>query len=130
MASTPSRWQVPRNLHGVLSVALTQTSVGRSFAARRWATTIARRAPRAAPPVEQIAIVGCPIALVHGTADRSVPIAAARELHAAAGAPCSIDIVAGMGHGYGAAAIAPIVAAVSWIADHAGDDPRRGDGGA
>jgi pimeloyl-ACP methyl ester carboxylesterase len=115
IVSTPSRWRIPPNGRGLLAVAVTQTAIGRAVAARRFATRLAVRPPRAAPPHEQIAAVRQPVAIVHGTADRMVPVSAARELHSAARPPCLLDVVSGMGHGYGPAAVAPIIAAVDWI---------------
>jgi alpha-beta hydrolase superfamily lysophospholipase len=119
IVSTPARWRIPPNGRGLLAVAVTQTAIGRAMAARHLRTRLAVRPARAAPPREQIAVVRQPMAVIHGTADRMVPVNAARELHAAARGPCTIDVVPGMGHGYGATAVDPVLAAVRWIADTA-----------
>ncbi len=115
LVGTPAHWRVPRSARGVLAVALTQTWPGRAMAARRMGTRVAVRPERGAPPVERIASVRRPVAVVHGLADRFVPPAAARALHDAGRGPRRLDLVPGMGHGLSAAAVEPIDAAVGWV---------------
>lgn len=117
VVGTPARWQVPRSTRGVMAVALTQTTVGRAVAARRLGTRVAARSGRGAPPVERIAAVTRPVAVVHGLADRFVSAAAARLLFDAAREPRLLDLVPGMGHGFSPAAVEPVAAAVGWIVD-------------
>lgn len=115
LVATPAHWRVPRSARGVLAVALTQTWPGRAVAARRMGTRVAVRPERGAPPVERMATVTRPVAVVHGLADRFVPPAAARALHDAGRGPRRLDLVPGMGHGLSGAAVDPIGAAVDWV---------------
>ena len=113
--SCPAHWRLPRNGRGLASVVLTQTPVGRWFARRQMNVRIARRLHRPAPPVELIAHVGVPIAILHGRNDPFISPAAADDLFAAAHDPRSKVIVENMGHAYEPESIAPVVAAVAWI---------------
>jgi fermentation-respiration switch protein FrsA (DUF1100 family) len=60
--------------------------------------------------------VAQPVAVVHGLADRFLPSTAATTLFGAAPEPRRLDLVPGMGHGFCAAALDPIEAAVAWVA--------------
>jgi alpha-beta hydrolase superfamily lysophospholipase len=115
VVATPARWQVPRTWRGAASVMLTQTGAGRAVAARRFRTRVAVRPGRGDPPVERIGLVGRPVAVVHGLADRFLPPAAATALFTAAHEPRRLDLVPDMGHGFCAAAIGPIESAVAWV---------------
>lgn len=115
VVATPARWQVPRTVRGAASVVLTQTGAGRAMAARRLQTRLAVRPARGAPPIERIRGVGRPVAVVHGLDDRFLPAAAATALFTAASEPRRLDLVPGMGHGFCAAALDPIAAAVTWV---------------
>lgn len=124
VVGTPALWQVPRSTRGVMAVALTQTRVGRAVTARRLGTRIAVRPGRGAPPVDRIARVTRPVAVVHGLADRFVSATAARLLFEAASEPRLLDLVPGMGHGFTPAAVEPVAAAVGWIVDELARDGR------
>ncbi|HEX6424887.1 MAG TPA: alpha/beta fold hydrolase [Acidimicrobiales bacterium] len=126
VVGTPARWRVPRSTRGVMAVALTQTRIGRTVAARRLGTRVAARQDRGAAPVERIARVARPVAVVHGLADRFVSAAAARLLFEAANEPRLLDLVPGMGHGFTATAVEPVAAAVGWIVDEVARDGRAG----
>jgi dipeptidyl aminopeptidase/acylaminoacyl peptidase len=115
LVATPARWEVPRTPRGLAAVALTQTRAGRAFVARRFATRLAVRPERGAPPVEQAASVRCPVAVVHGTADRFCPPSAALALHDALAGPRLLDLVPGMGHGFRRAGVASVGRAVDWV---------------
>ncbi|HKA84878.1 MAG TPA: alpha/beta hydrolase [Acidimicrobiales bacterium] len=115
VVATPARWQIPRTWRGAASVMITQTGAGRAVAARRFQTRIAVRPDRGAPPVERICLVGRPVAVVHGLADRFLPPAAATALFTAAHEPRRLDLVPGMGHGFCAAALGPVESAVAWV---------------
>lgn len=117
VVGTPSHWRVPRTARGVMAVALTQTRPGRLVAARRLGTRVAVGPGRGAPPVERIAAVTRPTVVIHGLADRFVPPSAARALFDAAQEPRLLDLVPGMGHGFCAAAVDPVDAAVGWVVD-------------
>ncbi len=117
VVGTPAHWRVPLSARGVLAVALTQTRPGRLVAARRLGTRVAVGPGRGAPPVERIAAVTRPTVVVHGLADRFVSPSAARALFAASPEPRLLDLVPGMGHGFCAAAVDPVDAAVRWVVD-------------
>lgn len=122
VVGTPALWRVPRSPRGVMAVALTQTRIGRALTARRLGTRVAVRRVRGAAPVERIAVVARPVAVVHGLADRFVSATAARLLFEAASEPRRLDLVPGMGHGFAAGAIEPVATAVGWVA---GEVARR-----
>jgi uncharacterized protein len=115
VVATPARWEVPRTARGLAAVVLTQTRPGRSFVARRFRARLAIRPARGAPPVEQAGLVRCPVAVVHGAADRFCPPAAALALRDALPPPSRLEIVPGMGHGFCAAALPAIDRALDWI---------------
>jgi pimeloyl-ACP methyl ester carboxylesterase len=106
---------LPRNVHGVLSAALTYTPPGRWLARRYLGVRIAEPGPRPAPPVELVPDVAVPLALIHGRADPFIPVADAELLAAAAQAPSRLDLVEGMGHAFAPESIEPVVAAVDWV---------------
>ena len=113
--SCPAHWRLPLNGRGLASVVLTQTPVGRWLARRQMNVRIARRLHRPPPPVDLIARVGVPIAILHGRDDPFISPSAADDLYAAAHDPRFKVIVEHMGHAYEAESVAPVVAAVEWI---------------
>jgi alpha-beta hydrolase superfamily lysophospholipase len=115
VVATPARWQIPHTWRGMASVMITQTGAGRALAARRFRTRVAVRPGRGDPPVERIGLVGRPVAVVHGLADRYLPPAAATALFTAAHEPRRLDLVPDMGHGFCAAALGPVESAVAWV---------------
>ncbi len=115
VVSCPAHWKLPRNARGILSVLMTQTRLGRWFARRHLGVRIARRMVRPAPPVELIARVGAPIAIVHGADDPFIEPSAATALHAAAPEPRRVAIVEGMGHAFPQASRAAVHDAVEWV---------------
>ncbi len=117
VVSCPARWTLPRNARGILSALMTQTAMGRWAARRHLGVRIATRLHRPAPPVELVARVGTPIAIVHGTDDPFIDVAAATALHDAASEPRRLAIVEGMGHALPSEAIAPIELAIAWVLD-------------
>ena len=121
VVGTPARWQVPRSVRGVLAVALTQTRPGRSLTAWRMGTRVAVRPRRGLPPMERMAAVSRPVAVVHGLDDRFVTPLAAHELFGAVAEPRLLDLVPGMGHGFCAAAADPVEAAVGWVVRQVSD---------
>jgi pimeloyl-ACP methyl ester carboxylesterase len=116
VVATPARWQIPRSVRGAAAAVMTQTGAGRAVVARRFQTRLAVRPRRGAPPVERIRAVAQPVAVIHGLADRFLPSTAATALFSAAPEPRRLDLVPGMGHGFCAAALDPIEAAVAWVA--------------
>jgi alpha-beta hydrolase superfamily lysophospholipase len=115
VVSSPARWKLPRNARSVLAAAITRTPPGRALAQRYLRVSLASRWTSPVPPVELVARVDGPVAIVHGSGDKFIPLAAARELHAAATEPRRLTIVPGMGHAFEAPAVAPIVESVEWV---------------
>ena len=113
--SCPARWRLPRNARGVASAALTQTPPGRWFARRSMGVRIATHIDRPAPPVDLVAQVGVPIAIVHGTDDPFIPPSDADELHTAAADPRRLQLVDGLGHAYEPESIQPLRDSVEWL---------------
>lgn len=113
--SCPAHWHLPLNGRGLASVVLTQTPVGRWVARRQMNVRIARRLHRPPPPVELIAGVDVPIAILHGRDDPFIAPSAADDLYAAARDPRTLVVIDGMGHAYEAESIQPIIAAVAWV---------------
>jgi pimeloyl-ACP methyl ester carboxylesterase len=121
MVSCPARWTLPRNARGILSAVMTQTSLGRWVARRHLGVRIARHLRRPPAPVEMVARIEVPIAIVHGTDDPFIGVAAAIDLHDAASDPRRLTIVEGMGHAIPAAATVPVQQAVEWVLDDAAE---------
>lgn len=112
--SCPARWKLPLNARAMLAALLTRTAAGRRLAARYLGVAVAPRWTNPAPPVVLAPQVRAPFAIVHGTADRFIPVTAARELHRAARDPRRLDVVPGLGHAFEPTAVAPVVEAVDW----------------
>ncbi len=119
VVSCPAHWTLPRNARGILSALMTQTAIGRWAARRHLGVRIATRLHRPAPPVELVARVGTPTAIVHGTDDPFIDVAAAAALHDAASEPRRLTIVEGMGHALPPEATAPVEHAIAWVLDRA-----------
>jgi fermentation-respiration switch protein FrsA (DUF1100 family) len=122
--SSPAEWRVPRTLQSGAMALLTQSSLGR-WLARRWMDVrLAEGWTGAAPPVELVASIDAPVAVIHGTGDRFIKAAEAEKLYDAAGDPRRIDLVPDMGHAYMPESVEAIVESVSW-AVRADDERRR-----
>jgi fermentation-respiration switch protein FrsA (DUF1100 family) len=76
---------------------------------------IATHIDRPAPPVDLVAQVGVPIAIVHGTDDPFIPPSDADELHTAAADPRRLQLVDGLGHAYEPESIQPLRDSVEWL---------------
>lgn len=113
--SGPSAWKLPRTPVGLLAAALSQTRLGRAVARRHLGVTVAPGFSYAAPPVELVTRVTTPLAIVHGAADRMIPLQAARELQAAATGPHSLHIVERMGHAFEEFGRATVTTAAAWV---------------
>jgi fermentation-respiration switch protein FrsA (DUF1100 family) len=59
-----------------------------------------------------------PVAYIHGTADRFIPVRDAAELWDATPEPRRLVVVRGMGHAFENAAIEPIRDAITWALAH------------
>ena len=112
--SCPARWRLPLNVRGIASALLTQTPIGRLFAARQMHVRIARGFARPAPPVELVPALSAPLAVVHGLADPFIAPSDAEQLYDAATEPRRIEMVLGMGHAYEPPAVQPVLDALEW----------------
>jgi pimeloyl-ACP methyl ester carboxylesterase len=111
--SCPARWQL-RSLRSAFAAGLTQTRPGRWFLLRSAGVRVVSKWQRPEPPASLAARVECPLAIVHGLADRFLPALEARHLHGSATGPRRLDLVPAMGHAFDASGTATIVAAVGW----------------
>jgi pimeloyl-ACP methyl ester carboxylesterase len=116
--SCPARWRLPRNLRAVAAAGMTRTPLGRAAMARFTGVRVARRWTNPSPPVDLVRRIHRPVAFVHGTADRFIPAADARELWAAAREPRRLSLVSGMGHAFDPVGLPEILVAVQWTLDH------------
>jgi pimeloyl-ACP methyl ester carboxylesterase len=114
IVSSPARWAFPRTVRSVLAAALTRTPPGRAIAARYLRVAVSPRWTSPDPPVDLIARIAAPVAVIHGAADKFIPAHAGRELYDAAPEPRRHELVRGMGHGFERDALGPIVDAVEW----------------
>ena len=71
------------------------------YVGRGWYDEI-EAAPRAYDPVEAISLVNCPVLLIYGNADETVPADAGRILHQAAPARTRLEIIEAAGHTFNA----------------------------
>ncbi|HZP29326.1 MAG TPA: alpha/beta fold hydrolase [Acidimicrobiia bacterium] len=117
IVSCPARWRLPRNARGVISAVMTHTPFGRRFALRRMGVRVAPPSARSAPPVELVARVHVPVAIIHGLDDPFIAPADAEALFAASNEPHRVELVDGLAHAFDPAdvAAAPIVDAVDWV---------------
>jgi alpha-beta hydrolase superfamily lysophospholipase len=115
--SCPARWKLPRNARGVISAVMTHTPFGRRFALRRMGVRVAPPSPRSAPPVELVAQVHVPLAIIHGRADPFIPVADAEALYDASNEPHRLELVDGLAHAFDPAdvVVRPTVDAVDWV---------------
>lgn len=126
--SCPAWWRLPRNARGLLSALITQTPFGREFARRTMGVRIARGGVRPAPPIELMADVHIPVAIVHGRGDPFISIEDAEALYAAAGEPRRLDLVDGLGHAFEPEATVQLLAALDWCVEHAAAAPASDAG--
>lgn len=112
--SCPSRWRLPRNVHGVFAAGLTRTRIGRALASRWMGVQVAPRWTNPTPPAELVPQVRAPVAFVHGAADRFIPASDAEELFALAHEPRRLEIVPAMGHAFEPQSVPAVRDAVDW----------------
>lgn len=113
--SCPARWRLPRNARGVLSAVLTQTPPGRYVARRSMRVRIARRLHRPAPPIDLVARLQAPLALVHGRVDPFISWTDAEVLHAAAPEPKHVTVVDDLAHAFQPEATPAVLASLDWL---------------
>jgi len=111
--SCPARWRL-LSPQAALAALLTRTRQGRRILRTRSGVRLSPAWDRPPPPVEVVTQVQCPVAVVHGLADRFVPSAEARVLHGAASDPRRLELVPAMGHAFTLESRAAIVSAVRW----------------
>jgi pimeloyl-ACP methyl ester carboxylesterase len=116
--SCPARWRLPRTVRAFAAAGMTRTPMGRAAMSRLTGVRIARRWTNPSPPVDLVRRIRRPLAFVHGTADRFIPAADARELWAVAREPRRLSLVSGMGHAFDPVGLSEIVASVQWALDH------------
>lgn len=111
----PSSWRMKPTLRALGAALLTRTGLG-AAAARRWLhVDLDPSMSLPDEPTEMAGRLDVPLAVVHGRSDPFIPAREGEQLHAAAGGPCRLDLVDGMGHGYGDASVDPIRDAVDWV---------------
>jgi pimeloyl-ACP methyl ester carboxylesterase len=99
----------------LLAAGLTQTRVGRWLAVRHLDVRLAKGWSRPEAPVALAARVSVPLAVVHGAQDRFITPAEGRVLARAAGGPCRLVVVPGMGHAFEPLALDAIADALEWV---------------
>jgi alpha-beta hydrolase superfamily lysophospholipase len=112
--SSPAVWKLPRSPQGLLAAALTRTRPGRWISASRLGVRLAPSWTAPEPPVDLVARLTVPLAIIHGSCDRFIASDQARQLARAASGPCRLDLVTGMGHAYEPVAIPAILNALEW----------------
>ncbi len=118
VVSCPAMWRLPRNARGVLAAAMTRTGLGRRITSRVVGVRVARRWTNPAPPLDLAPVLRVPVAYVHGTNDRFIPVRDAARLWDATPEPRRLTVVRGMGHAFESAAIEPIRDSVTWALAH------------
>jgi pimeloyl-ACP methyl ester carboxylesterase len=111
--SCPARWQL-RTLRTLLAAVVTQTWPGRRYLDRSLGVRVAPTRSRPDSPEVLAGQVSCPLAIVHGLADRFMPALEASRLHDQVTGRRRLDLVPAMGHAFDAVGTSTILAAVSW----------------
>jgi alpha-beta hydrolase superfamily lysophospholipase len=111
--SSPARWRI-HGLPTVGAAVMTKTRAGRRFLASKGRVRVAPRIKLGPEPRSLASRLRVPLAVIHGAADRFMPVKEADELFRCAGARRRIDVLPGMGHAFHPLASARILDAVSW----------------
>ncbi|MGH9136870.1 MAG: alpha/beta hydrolase [Acidimicrobiales bacterium] len=111
--SVPARWRI-RSTRSLVAAVMTRTGLGRRFVRARTGVRLAPAWSSPSTPEQLAAHITCPAAIVHGSRDRFIPAAEARLLYERLPGRRRIDIVDGMGHGFGPRAVAAVTDAVWW----------------
>lgn len=112
--SAPAVWRLPKNPRAALSALLTRTRIGRRLAARKLGVRIHPEWSNPLPPVALAERLAVPLAVIHGDADRMIPLTAAKQLAGGVAGPARLDIVRGMRHAFDPLSIPAILQAVEW----------------
>jgi alpha-beta hydrolase superfamily lysophospholipase len=124
--SAPARWRI-HSTRALVAAAMTRTGVGRRIVRRRTGVRLAAKWTAPPAPEDLAPRLACPAVIIHGSRDRFIPVREAERLYRRLGEPRRLDIVAGMGHGFGSHATGAIVEAVRWTLS-AGASARGIDG--
>jgi pimeloyl-ACP methyl ester carboxylesterase len=111
--SAPARWRIYSG-RALLAAAMTRTGAGRRMVARRKSVRLATTRTAVPAPQDVAPRVSCPAAIVHGARDRFIPPREAERIHDRLRGARRLDIVDGMGHGFGSGAAEAVVGAVQW----------------
>jgi pimeloyl-ACP methyl ester carboxylesterase len=111
--SAPARWRI-HSARALLAAAMTRTGPGREVVRRRKGVRLAPRWTDAPAPEAIAATVTCPTVIVHGDRDRFIPPPEGTRLYSRLAGPSRLDIVPGMGHGFGRGSVEAVVSAVRW----------------
>ena len=111
--SCPARWRL-QGLRTLLAAGITRTPPGRWFLRRHANVRVATRTATAEAPEHLASRIDCPLAIVHGLADRFMPALEASRLHGRATGHRRLDLVPAMGHAFDEVGQGTIVAAVAW----------------
>jgi alpha-beta hydrolase superfamily lysophospholipase len=122
--SSPARWRI-HSTRSLVAAVMTRTSVGRDVVRRRKGVRLAPKWKPVPAPDELAARLTCPVGVVHGSRDRFIPVGEAERLYARAGSDRRLDIVPGMGHGFGSHATPAILEAVRWTLSTRSVETRR-----
>lgn len=112
--STPARWQLPRTPTAMLTAGITRTRLGRRLASRYLRVRVAQEWNAPDPPIDLMPNIAGPVAVLHGSRDRFIPVAAAEDLFDVASEPRQLKIVEHMGHAFDEAAVPAVIDAVNW----------------
>lgn len=116
--SAPARWRLSLNPKTLLATALTRSTPGRWFAERNMGVRIDPQWTNPAPPEALASDIRAPLAVIHGTEDRMIPLSESHRLRRSATGPARLDIVRGMGHAFEPLAVPVVVDAVRWALEH------------
>lgn len=112
--SGPAAWRLPRNPRTLLAAAMTRTRLGRHLTRRHLRVHVHPEWRDPAPPLALIPRIDAPVAIVHGRRDRFIALREAYDLYRHAGRRSRLFVVDDMTHGYDAASVAAIRAAIAW----------------
>jgi alpha-beta hydrolase superfamily lysophospholipase len=115
--SCPARWTLPVNPAAAAAAVMTRTPFGRAFLARAMKVRVAARWTNPEPPIELVARLKVPLAVIHGTSDRFIPVKASYDLYAHTTGERILDLVPRMGHAYDDLATNAISRGVAWTLD-------------
>jgi alpha-beta hydrolase superfamily lysophospholipase len=123
--SSPCTWRAPRTARGVVAAAMTRTGFGRAMAARHLRVRIHPRWRSPEPPQALMGRIEVPVAIVHGSRDRFILPAEARDLYQACRGPRRLELVPDMGHAFDRSGVDAIRRSVEWALSVGSPDEQR-----